>query len=156
MGNHERDHPVHSRLATDVFRKVPIALALFHTRNLDPGAWPMLAVNPSQLISGKQSWDRGRHNAFTDLIRFRGEWFCTFREADDHVGGDGKLRVLRSRDGGRVPPVTVDLGNSDVIDTLDVDSLLPVLTRPIACFAPCFAWFRIQSALQIEIIALRR
>jgi hypothetical protein len=52
-----------------------------------------------QLASVKKIWDKGRHNAFTDLIRFRGEWFCAFREADDHVGGDGKLRVLRSKDG---------------------------------------------------------
>ncbi len=54
-----------------------------------------------QLVSVKKVWDQGHHNAFTDLIRFRGEWFCAFREADDHVGGDGKLRVLRSKDGDR-------------------------------------------------------
>lgn len=44
-------------------------------------------------------WDAGKHNAFTDLIRFDGRWFCTFREGDAHVGGDGKLRVLTSADG---------------------------------------------------------
>ena len=41
----------------------------------------------------------GQHNAFTDLIRWHGKWYCTFREADAHVGGDGKLRVLESADG---------------------------------------------------------
>jgi hypothetical protein len=25
-------------------------------------------------------WDKGRHNAFTDLIRFKGKFYCTFRE----------------------------------------------------------------------------
>jgi hypothetical protein len=55
--------------------------------------------DPPQLVSVKKIWDQGSHNAFTDLIRFRGEWFCSFREADDHVGGDGKLRVLHSKDG---------------------------------------------------------
>lgn len=54
-----------------------------------------------ELVSVTKIWDQGQHNAFTDLIRYRGQWFCTFREADDHVGGDGKLRVLRSRDGSR-------------------------------------------------------
>jgi hypothetical protein len=54
-----------------------------------------------QLLSVKKIWDQGQHNAFTDLIRFRGEWFSTFREADDHVGGDGKLRILKSKDGDR-------------------------------------------------------
>lgn len=47
----------------------------------------------------KKIWDAGKHNAFTDLIRFRDRWYCTFREGDAHVGGDGKLRVLSSPDG---------------------------------------------------------
>lgn len=46
-------------------------------------------------------WDAGKHNAFTDLIRFKDRWYCTFREADAHVGGDGKLRVLVSADGAK-------------------------------------------------------
>ncbi len=46
-------------------------------------------------------WDQGKHNAFTDLIRFDGKWYCTFREGDAHVGGDGKLRVLTSTDGSK-------------------------------------------------------
>ncbi|MEW6305341.1 MAG: exo-alpha-sialidase [Verrucomicrobiota bacterium] len=52
-----------------------------------------------EILSVKKIWDAGKHNAFTDLIRFKGKWYCTFREADDHVGGDGKLRVLESKDG---------------------------------------------------------
>lgn len=52
-----------------------------------------------EIVSVKKVWDQGNHNAFTDLIRFREAWFCTFREADDHVGGDGRLRVITSRDG---------------------------------------------------------
>lgn len=51
-----------------------------------------------KLISVEKIWDQGKHNAFTDLIRWRDKWYCTFREADGHVGGDGKLRVLESRD----------------------------------------------------------
>ena len=51
-----------------------------------------------QVISVDKIWDQGAHNAFTDLIRYRGKWYCTFREADDHVGGDGRIRVLRSGD----------------------------------------------------------
>ena len=47
----------------------------------------------------RKIWEQGKHNAFTDLIRWRGKWYCTFREADAHVGGDGKLRVLESADG---------------------------------------------------------
>ena len=52
-----------------------------------------------QIVSVKKIWDRGRHNAFTDLVRWRDKWYCTFREADGHVGGDCRLRVLESADG---------------------------------------------------------
>ena len=52
-----------------------------------------------EIVSLEKIWDEAPHNAFTDLIRFEDQWFCTFREADDHVGGDGKIRVLVSPDG---------------------------------------------------------
>jgi len=52
-----------------------------------------------RLVSVAKIWDQGKHNAFTDLIRWRGKWYCTFREAEAHVGGDGKLRLLESDDG---------------------------------------------------------
>src|SRR5262245_48944206 len=58
------------------------------------------AVEP-ELLSVKKIWDAGEHNAFTDLIRFQDQWFCTFRESEAHVGGDGKIRVLVSKDGDR-------------------------------------------------------
>jgi hypothetical protein len=51
------------------------------------------------LVSVARIWDGGAHNAFTDLIRWRDRWYCTFREGDDHVGGDGRIRVLVSEDG---------------------------------------------------------
>ena len=52
-----------------------------------------------ELVSVEKIWDQGKHNAFTDLIRWQNRWYCTFREADGHVGGDGTLRVLVSSDG---------------------------------------------------------
>ena len=57
------------------------------------------AAVTAEIVSVKKIWDAGRHNAFTDLIRFENRWYCSFREADDHVGGDGQLRVLTSIDG---------------------------------------------------------
>jgi hypothetical protein len=54
---------------------------------------------PPEIVSVVKIWDQGKHNAFTDLIRWRDQWYCSFREADDHVGGDGQLRVLMSADG---------------------------------------------------------
>ena len=52
-----------------------------------------------ELVSVSKIWDRGDHNAFTDLIRFRDRWWCTFREATGHAGDDGKVRVIVSNDG---------------------------------------------------------
>jgi hypothetical protein len=47
-------------------------------------------------------WDRATHNAFTDLIRFYDQWFCTFREGERHVyGQDGQIRVIASEEGRR-------------------------------------------------------
>lgn len=52
------------------------------------------------LLEVRKIWDQGNHNAFTDLIRFRDKWFCTFREGQRHVGGeDGKIRIIASEDG---------------------------------------------------------
>ncbi len=54
----------------------------------------------AELVEVRRIWDRAPHNAFTDLIRFRDLWFCTFREADAHAGGeDGTIRILASDDG---------------------------------------------------------
>ncbi len=52
-----------------------------------------------RLLESKRIWDAAPHNAFTDLTRHKGEWLCVFREGQDHVSPDGKIRVLTSRDG---------------------------------------------------------
>ncbi|UCD29795.1 MAG: cellulase family glycosylhydrolase [Planctomycetota bacterium] len=53
-----------------------------------------------EIVSVKKIWDQAPHNAFTDLIRFQGKWFCTFREGAAHAGGStGTIRVLTSVNG---------------------------------------------------------
>lgn len=52
-----------------------------------------------QLVEVHKIWDQAPHNAFTDLIRFKNEWFCVFREAKAHTAHDGALRVITSVDG---------------------------------------------------------
>jgi hypothetical protein len=52
-----------------------------------------------ELVEARKIWDAAPHNAFTDLIRHRGEWFCVFREGKAHVSSDGSLRVISSKDG---------------------------------------------------------
>lgn len=58
------------------------------------------AASPAaELVDVRKIWDQAPHNAFTDLVRFQGKWFCTFREGAAHVSPDGALRVLESTDG---------------------------------------------------------
>lgn len=44
-------------------------------------------------------WGQASHNAFTSLARSSENWFCTFREAHDHMSSDGQFRVITSSDG---------------------------------------------------------
>ena len=53
------------------------------------------------LVDVQRIWDKAPHNGFTDLIRFRGRWYCTFREGQGHVSHDGVLKVIASDDGRR-------------------------------------------------------
>jgi hypothetical protein len=53
----------------------------------------------AELVQVRKIWDAAPHNAFTDLVRFRDEWFCVFREGKAHVSPDGALRIIKSRDG---------------------------------------------------------
>ena len=55
-------------------------------------------VSPT-LVEVRKIWDKAPHNAFTDLVRFKDEWFCVFREGKGHVSPDGALRVIASKDG---------------------------------------------------------
>jgi hypothetical protein len=66
----------------------------------------LLFQNPSppltaRLLSVQKIWNAAPHNAFTDLIRFENRWYCVFREGEGHATGEGKLRVLVSKDGNK-------------------------------------------------------
>jgi len=58
------------------------------------------ALKPPPMVEAKKIWDKAPHNAFTDLVRFKGKFYCTFREGQTHVSGnDGSIRVIVSEDG---------------------------------------------------------
>jgi hypothetical protein len=40
----------------------------------------------------------GRHNAFTDLIRWKDMYYVCFRHGESHMSMDGEIRVMRSAD----------------------------------------------------------
>jgi len=64
-------------------------------------------------------WDKGGHQAFTDLIRFKNTFYCSFREGESHVaaGSSGKIRVLRSKDGSKWESIALlEINNLDLRD----------------------------------------
>src|SRR6185503_7980084 len=50
------------------------------------------------LVESRMISDKAPHNAFTDLHRQHGRWYCTFREGAAHVSPDGAVRILASDD----------------------------------------------------------
>jgi len=52
-----------------------------------------------ELLDVQRIWNAAPHNAFTDLIRYREQWWCVCREAEHHLTLDGALRILCSPDG---------------------------------------------------------
>jgi len=61
----------------------------------------------AELISVQKIWDKGQHNAFTDLLRWRGKFYCAFREGRKHVSTDGAIRVVTSEKGETWQSVTL-------------------------------------------------
>jgi hypothetical protein len=48
----------------------------------------------------RKIWDSAEHSAFTDLLYFKGNFYCSFREGSGHIPGtDGTVRILKSKDG---------------------------------------------------------
>jgi hypothetical protein len=52
----------------------------------------------------RRIWDRGNHNAFTDITFFKGKLYIVFREGDGHIPnkdntGNGIIRILSSVSG---------------------------------------------------------
>ena len=55
----------------------------------------------AEILEVRRIWDKAPHNAFTDLLRWNGRFYCVFREGRGHASTDGKVRVLESRDADR-------------------------------------------------------
>jgi len=88
-----------------------ILLAACATSRREPVA-PIDPANPP-VHPADRIWSNGKYCAFPDLARFRGWFYCAFREGTAHVHGeDGTIRILRSRDGDKWEPVAL-LGVED-------------------------------------------
>lgn len=43
-----------------------------------------------------KAYGDGRHNAFTDLVQWKGQYYLCFRHGESHGSMDGEIRVMRS------------------------------------------------------------
>ena len=64
----------------------------------------VLLAQTQNIYSVTKIWDSAPHSAFTDLIEFKGRFYCAFREGTDHIpekdgSGDGEIRIIVSDDG---------------------------------------------------------
>ncbi|MBL4885007.1 MAG: exo-alpha-sialidase [Planctomycetaceae bacterium] len=113
---------------------------------------PIQAAPPktAKIIEVKKIWDKAPHNAFTDLIRFKDQWYCVFREGKGHVSPDGALRVLRSSDGKQwtaaslVTSKTADLRDAKIAISPQGQLVLAgagALHQPAAAKHQSFIWY---------------
>jgi hypothetical protein len=98
----------------------------------------LLALQDAELVEHRRIWDQAPHSAFTDLLRFKDRWLCSFREGKGHVSPDGALRVIASADGREWKPLalltspTADLRDPKLSLTPDGKLLLVAAAAPHA------------------------
>lgn len=72
---------------------------------------------PVKLVEVRKIWDQAPHNAFTDLVRYKDRWLCSFREGAGHASGEGKLRIIASAEGRTWEPQgLVEVAGQDLRD----------------------------------------
>ena len=109
----------------------------------------------AELVELRKIWDAAPHNAFTDLVRFQGQWFCVFREGKAHVSPDGALRVIKSKDGqdwtsaALITSTNADLRDAKITVTPDHRLMLSgagAMHQPAQFGHQSFAWFSTNGA----------
>jgi hypothetical protein len=114
-------------------------------------------------VEARRIWDRAPHNAFTDLIRFKGEFWCVFREGNAHVSPDGALRVIRSKDGERWTSAALltctngDLRDAKITITPRGELMLSgaaALAQPASARHQSLAWFSANGQAWTEPVVI--
>ena len=57
-------------------------------------SWGAEFAPQGEVLRIDRIWADAEHSAFTDLIRHRERWFCTFREGAKHASPDGVITSL--------------------------------------------------------------
>ena len=90
---------LHDLTPSPLMKLRPLLLLLLLPLAIGSGTTARSATTDAEIVAVRKIWDAAPHNAFTDLVRFKNQWFCVFREGKAHVSPDGALRVIRSADG---------------------------------------------------------
>lgn len=97
-----------------------VLVSIFMLTSFDSNGQNKINSEPPN-ITVRKIWDKAPYNAFTDLLRFNGKFYCTFREGSGHVPGkngtNGEIRVLVSKTGEKWESVA--LLKKDGIDLRD-------------------------------------
>jgi hypothetical protein len=101
------------------------------------------------VVEVQRIWGRAPHNSDSDLLRFKGRWYCAFREAPSAESTHGTVRVLSSADGERWQSAAhFTLAESDLRDpglsvTPDRRLMLTAVAIPDRAGSACqsLAWF---------------
>ena len=85
------------------------------------GIDPDTIINNSsicKILSVKKVYDVQRHCAFSDLIKWKGNWYLVFRASDDHAyTQNGTIEVLKSSDGSVwEPEISYESAEKDLRD----------------------------------------
>ena len=112
------------------------------------------AANAAEIVELRKIWDGAAHNAFTDLVRFKEQWFCVFREGKGHVAPDGAIRILISLDGtnwtsaAQLTSSNADLRDPKITITPKNELMLTAagaLHRPSKHNHQTYVWFSAQG-----------
>ncbi|MBI2926564.1 MAG: exo-alpha-sialidase [Verrucomicrobia bacterium] len=115
------------------------------------------------MLEVRKIWEAAPHNAFTDLVRFKGRWFCVFREGQAHVSPDGALRVITSKDGqdwtsaALLTSTTADLRDAKITITPKGELMLSgagALHQPAESKHRSLAWFSKDGAKWSEPVII--
>ena len=104
----------------------------------------------AEIVEVRKIWDQPGHMSFfTDLIRYRDQWICTFREAATHSSDDGRIRMVTSSDGqewtseARIdcPPPNKDLRDPKLSITPDGQLMLTATAYRPQPECRSYVWF---------------
>jgi hypothetical protein len=104
----------------------------------------------AEIVEVRKIWDQPGHQSFfTDLLRFRGQWICTFREAATHSSDDGRIRFVQSSDGEQwtstahidCPPPNKDLRDPKLSITPDGQLMLTATAYRPQPECRSYVWF---------------